>query len=248
MVSIRYEIEPFLHCVIELQVATNQFQLAELMATSLTPEQVEVVRRSDEARAWQLGALASNDKTLVLRYHPSDLPDCIVLSSRFRHALSQTWTSGQRYDRALLHSFISYLPTLRFRMLFGGESSTEAPLWHEGTVDKIDFGESSFPWECLQVRWDYSARRFDNVSPWEVLRYSQGQPLQYASLEAIHPSLAEAILGRIEAEVLLLHLKFFYLPGLTLFVGHTNPHRNTLPSTCRFKHRQRVFDLHRIPY
>jgi hypothetical protein len=95
VLSIRYEMEPFLHCVIELQISHNQLKLSELMNACIPVDQIERIRQLDESSALLLNQI--RERKLVVHYHPTDLPDFLVLSSRFREALSRPWTQGQKY-------------------------------------------------------------------------------------------------------------------------------------------------------
>lgn len=96
VVSVRYEIDPFLHCILELQPDDSQFQLVELMEHH-ADERLANLITLDSGRSHQISSLEAAERKIVVRYHPSDLPDYLVLFSRFRQSLSRNWQKGQRY-------------------------------------------------------------------------------------------------------------------------------------------------------
>lgn len=202
-ISVRYEIDPFLHCVLELHVEDTQFQLAEMMDLQ-NEEQRHNVATMDATRLNQIFSLDAEERKIVVRYHPSDFPDYLVLFSRFRQSLSRGWQSGQRY----LHSFdrslecLYLIVVIRFQMLFEGETEADEPVWHQGVIEELHLSEPAFPWECLQVRWD-SARHVEYVSPWEIVLLANDSP-QFSQIESVSPSVTSVIADRIQSEALLI--------------------------------------------
>jgi len=200
--SIQYQLEPFIHCIIELSTDVAQYSPADFGLSAnaaAAPDSRALILSETNER------LSANSVKLTVRFHPSDEPDFIVLQSRFEQALQRDWQQGTK-----------------FRMLYGGSSPSDGG-WFHGNVIAVERDAPEFPWESLHVGWE-TEEYTEYVSPWEVqtIDPSSNEP-QLSLVEAINPQLASAVADEIRTKVLLVVAVMIdcnrYDPSLSGFIA-----------------------------
>jgi len=238
--DLKYHVEPFIHCEIALRTLLPKIHISNIANDSFNEQHTHNGNSHNEVDTkdckWDLtqsektaeerlnyynSVLGDVQYDFTVRYHACELPDFIVLASRFHQSLKVKWQPGLTFAIWLFSNVQQNATDER-----GGH-------WYEGTV--IDVRPALYavplssisnntnnnnkstetkkehckwllsPYEMLTVKWSLHTEEQEEsqISPWEVIYTdSDLKPLQTLTIEALDPQLAEKICSSIQENIL----------------------------------------------